>query len=79
MVGFKTQASELCIRSMLESFDVEHTSNQASARAKILASRLDANKYKDSDATMTISWSKASRYLRVQGPGGFLWTTFLYN
>ena len=56
------------LRSFLESFDSEHSSSATSVKMKVPAMLTDAVSFEESAATLTLTWSKNTRKVQVQGP-----------
>ena len=57
----------LCL-SFLESLDSEHASSATSVKVKVPAMLIDAISFEESAATLTLTWSKNTRKVQVQGP-----------
>ena len=68
MVVFPSLGNELQMRSFLESLDSEHASSATSVKVKVPAMLIDAISFEESAATLTLTWSKNSRKVQVQGP-----------
>ena len=58
---------ELQMRSFLESLDSEHSSSATSVEVKVSAILIDAISFEESAATLTLTWSKNTRKVEVQG------------
>ena len=54
--------------SFLESLDSEHSSSATSVKVKVPAMLIDAISFEESAATLTLTWSKNTRKVQVQGP-----------
>ena len=54
--------------SFLESLDSEHASSATSVKVKVPAMLIDAISFEESAATLTLTWSKNTRKVQVQGP-----------
>ena len=52
----------------LESLDSEHASSATSVKVKVPAMLIDAISFEASAATLTLTWSKNTRQVQVQGP-----------
>ena len=68
MVVFPSLGNELQMRSFLESLDSEHSSSATSVKVKVPAMLIDAISFEESAATLTLTWSKNTRKVQVQGP-----------
>ena len=68
MVVFPSLGNELQMRSFLESLDSEHASSATSVKVKVPAMLIDAISFEESAATLTLTWSKNTRKVQVQGP-----------
>ena len=68
MVVFPSLGNELQMRSLLESLDSEHSSSATSVKVKVHAMLIDAISFEESSATLTLTWSKNTRKVQVQGP-----------
>ena len=68
MVVFPSLGNELEMRSFLGSLDSEHASNATSVKVKVPAMLIDAISFEESAATLTLTWSKNTRKVQVQGP-----------
>ena len=68
MVVFPSLGNELQMRSFLESLDSEHSSSATSVKVKVPAMLIDAISFEESAATLTLTWSKNTRKIQVQGP-----------
>ena len=68
MVVFPSLGNELQMRSFLESLDSEHSSSATSVKVKVPAMLIDAISFEESAATWTLTWSKNTRKVQVQGP-----------
>ena len=67
MVVFRSLGNELQMRSFLESLDSEHSSSATSVKVKVPAMLIDAISLEESAATLTLTWSKNTRKVQVQG------------
>ena len=67
MVVFPSLGNELQMRSFLESLDSEHAS-ATSVKVKVPAMLIDAFSFEESAAALTLTWSKNTRKVQVQGP-----------
>ena len=56
------------MRSFLESLDPEHSSSETSVKVKVPAVIIDSISFGESAATLTLTWSKNTRKVQVQGP-----------
>ena len=56
------------LHSFLESLDSEHSSSATSVKVKVPAMLIDAIPFEESAATLTLTWSKNTRKMQVQGP-----------
>ena len=72
MVVFPSLGNELQMRSFLESLDSEHASSATSVKVKVPAMLIDAISFEESAAILTLTWSKNTRKVQVQGPLGLL-------
>ena len=52
----------------MESLDSEHSSSATSVKVKVPAMLIDAISFEESAATLTLTWSKNTRKMQVQGP-----------
>ena len=52
----------------LESLDTEHSSSATTLKVKVPTMLIDAISFKESAATLTLTWSKNTRKVQVQGP-----------
>ena len=68
MVVFPSLDNELQMRSFLESLDSEHSSSATSVKMKVPAMFIEAISIEESAATLTLTWSKNTRKVQVQGP-----------
>ena len=68
MVVFPSLGNELQMRSFLESLDSEHSSSATSVKVNLPAMLIDAISFEESAATLTLTWSKNTRKVQVQGP-----------
>ena len=68
MVVFPSLGNELQMRSFLESLDSEHASSATSVKVKVPAMLIDAISFEESAVTLTLTWSKNTRKVQVQGP-----------
>ena len=68
MVVFSSLGNELQMQSFLESNDSEHSSSATSVKVKVPAMLIDAISSEESAATLTLTWSKNTRMVQVQGP-----------
>ena len=68
MVVFPSLGNELQMRSFMESLDSEHASSATSVKVKVPAMLIDAISFEESGATWTLTWSKNTRKVQVQGP-----------
>ena len=68
MVVFPSLGTELVMRSFLESLDPEHSSSETSVKVKVPAVIIDSISFGESAATLTLTWSKNTRKVQVQGP-----------
>ena len=68
MVVFPSLGNESQMRSFLESLDSEHSSSATSVKVKVPAMLIDAISFEESAATLTLTWSKNTRKVQVQGP-----------
>ena len=68
MVVFPSLGSGLQMRSFLESLDSEYASSATSVKVKVPAVLIDAISFEESAATLTLTWSKNTRKVQVQGP-----------
>ena len=68
MVVFPSLGNELQMCSFLESLDSEHASSATSVKVKVPAMFIDAISFEESAATLTLTWSKHTRKVQVQGP-----------
>ena len=68
MVVFPSLGNELQRRSFLESLDSEHSSSATCVKVKVPAMLIDAFSFEESAATLTLTWSKNTRKVQVQGP-----------
>ena len=91
MVIFPSLGNELQMRSFLESLDSEHASSATSVKVKVPTTLIecyfksdeqrkenrDWTKVPDAHlATLTLTWSKNTRKVQVQGPLAMLSTLF---
>ena len=67
MVVFPSLGSELQMRSFWESLVSEHSSSATSVQVKVPAMLIDAISFEESAATLTLTWSKNTRKVEVQG------------
>ena len=67
MVFFLTVDSGLQVRCFLESPYQWLTSNESSVKVKVPASVVDNNAFKSSNSLLTLSWSRNSRKVQLQG------------
>ena len=67
MVVFPSLGNELQMRSFLESLDSKHSSNATSVKVKVPVVLIDAVSFEESAATLTLTWSKNTRKVQVQG------------
>ena len=67
MVVFPSWGNELQMRSFLESLDSEHASSATSVKVKVPAMLIDAISFEESAATLTLTRSKNTRKVQVQG------------
>ena len=67
MVVFPSLGNESQVRSFLESLDSEHASSATSVKVKVPAMLIDAISFEESAATLTLTWSKNTRKVQVQG------------
>ena len=67
MVVFPSLGNELHMRSLLESLDSEHASSATSVKVKVPAMLIDTISFEESAATLTLTWSKNTRKVQVQG------------
>ena len=65
---FPSLGNELQMRSFLESLDSEHSSSATSVKVKVPAMLIDAISSEESAATLTLTWSKNTRKVQMQGP-----------
>ena len=65
---FPFLCNELQMRSFLESLDSEHSSSATSVKVKVPAMLIDAISFEESAATLTLTWSKNTQKVQVQGP-----------
>ena len=68
MVVFPSLGNELQMRMFLESLDSEHASSATSVKVKVPAMLIDAISFEESAASLTLTWSKKTRKVQVQGP-----------
>ena len=68
MVVFPSLGNELQMRSFLESLDSENASSATSVKVKVPAMLIDVISFEESAATLTLTWSKNTRKVQVQGP-----------
>ena len=68
MVVFPSLGNELQMRSFLESLDSEHSSSATSVKVKVPAMLIDAISFEESAAKLTLTLSKNTRKVQVQGP-----------
>ena len=68
MVVLPSLGNELQMRSFLESLDSEHASSATSVKVKVPAILIDAIWFEESAATLTLTLSKNTRKVQVQGP-----------
>ena len=67
MVVFPSLGNELQMRSFLESLDSEHASSATSVKVKVPAMLIYAISFEESAATLTLTSSKNTRKVQVQG------------
>ena len=67
MVVFPSLGNELQMRSFLESLDSEHSSSATSVKVKVPAMLIGAISFEESAATLTLTWSKNTLKVQVQG------------
>ena len=68
VVVFPSLGNESQMRSFLESLDSEHSSSATCVKVKVPAMLIDAISFEESAATLTLTWSKNTRKVQVQGP-----------
>ena len=68
MVVFPSLGNEQQMCSFLESLDSEHASSATCVKVKVPAMLIDAISFEESAATLTLTWSKNTRKVQVQGP-----------
>ena len=71
MVVFPSLGNDLQMRSFLKSLDSEHAS-ATSVKVKEPAMLIDAISFEESAATLTLTWSKNTRKVQMQGPQAML-------